>query len=321
MVHLFRGEITRANVWRERLDATTNWAVITAGAAISIAFVEPQTQARLGHLVIILSTLLITLFLYIESRRYRYYELWSYRVRLMETDFYAAMLVPPFRPDPDWGETLAENLLHPVFPISVLEALGRRLRHNYVWMYLVMGGAWFIKIGLTPTAATSWEAFFARASVGAIPGSAVVAAGLAFNGLLLALALFTVGMQEATGEVLPRFGGEPTHVEPDKKVVEKAAWFRPSRRRRQFLALIITDQEEQVSGRILEEMQRGVTALRGIGKYTSKTHTVLLCALTVTEVAQLRALVDEEDPEAFVVVSPAHEILGKGFEPLEPEGG
>ena len=91
MVHLFRAEVQRANMWRQRLDATTNWAVITTGAAITIAFSRGETEQS----VIILNTVLVTLFLYIEARRYRYYELWSYRVRLMETDFFATMLVPP----------------------------------------------------------------------------------------------------------------------------------------------------------------------------------------------------------------------------------
>jgi uncharacterized membrane protein len=40
MVHFFRAEIQRANVWRQRLDATTNWAVITTGAAIAFALIQ-----------------------------------------------------------------------------------------------------------------------------------------------------------------------------------------------------------------------------------------------------------------------------------------
>ena len=82
MVHFFRAEISRANVWRQRLDATTNWAVLTTGAAITIAFSETSF-----HGVIILNTLLVTLFLMIEARRYRYYELWSSRVRLLRNRF------------------------------------------------------------------------------------------------------------------------------------------------------------------------------------------------------------------------------------------
>ena len=86
MVHLFRAEVTRANVWRQRLDTTTNWAVVTTGASISLAF----TESEISHIVLILNLLLVTIFLLIETRRYRYYELWSSRIRLMETDFFAA---------------------------------------------------------------------------------------------------------------------------------------------------------------------------------------------------------------------------------------
>ncbi|GBL19563.1 hypothetical protein EMGBS3_12690 [Anaerolineaceae bacterium] len=74
--------------------------------------------------LILLDTLLVTLFVWIEARRYRYYELWSHRVRLMETDFFAAMLVPPFAPSPDWAESLAESLLQPDFPISMWRRSG-----------------------------------------------------------------------------------------------------------------------------------------------------------------------------------------------------
>src|SRR3989304_2968042 len=86
MVHFFRAEVTRANVWRQRLDTTTNWAVVTTGASISLAF----TESSISHIVMILNLLLVTVFLLIEARRYRYYELWSSRGRLMETDFFAA---------------------------------------------------------------------------------------------------------------------------------------------------------------------------------------------------------------------------------------
>jgi len=104
MVHLFRAEVTRANVWRQRLDTTTNWAVVTTGASISLAF----TGSGISHIVMVLNLLLVTMFLLIETRRYRYYELWSSRVRMMETDFFAAMLVPPFHPSPDWAESDAD---------------------------------------------------------------------------------------------------------------------------------------------------------------------------------------------------------------------
>jgi uncharacterized membrane-anchored protein YitT (DUF2179 family) len=95
------------------------------------------------------------------------------------------------------------------------------------------------------------------------------------------------------------------------------AWFRPHSRRKQLMALIITDNSKQVADRILKDMNRGVTALAGKGMYTGKDHRVLMCALTVTEVGQLKSLVQDEDQRAFVIVSPVREILGQGFAPLE----
>ena len=325
MVHLFRAEVQRANMWRQRLDATTNWAVITTGAAITIAFSRGETEQS----VIILNTVLVTLFLYIEARRYRYYELWSYRVRLMETDFFAAMLVPPFHPASDWAESLADNLLHPQFSISMWEALGRRYRRNYMWIYFVLALAWVFNGVMYPTPAGSWAEFMARARVGSVPGEVVLAAGLAFNGVLLLFGLLTVGLQHASGEVLPRFGAFPlpgmsaeTPAYPGRLAALRA-WFRPSQRRQQLLAFIITGSSETsqaVADRILRDMRRGVTALPGTGMYTGQAHNVLMCALTVTEVPQLKAAVSAEDPNAFVIVSPVQEVLGKGFTPLQEEG-
>jgi uncharacterized membrane-anchored protein YitT (DUF2179 family) len=85
------------------------------------------------------------------------------------------------------------------------------------------------------------------------------------------------------------------------------------------MAMIITDQSRAVSEQILKEMRRGVTAMSGTGMYTGKPHSVLICALTVTEVNHLKTLVNEADPQAFVIVSPAQEVLGRGFVPLQGE--
>ena len=71
--------------------------------------------------------------------------------------------------------------------------------------------------------------------------------------------------------------------------------------------------------RILADLGRGVTALSGKGMYTGSERSVLMCALTVTEVHNLKNAVAKEDPQAFVIVSPAQEILGRGFNPLEEE--
>lgn len=314
MVHLFRAEIQRANVWRQRLDTTTNWAVVATGATLSIAFSQPSVH----HGVIILNTLLVTLFLFIEARRYRYYELWSYRVRLMETDFYAAMLVPPFHPSPEWAESLAENLLSPHFPISMWEAFGRRLRRNYFWIFLILGVSWVAKSWLFPKPPANFSEFVLRSAVGPIPGQVMLALGLLYYGSLLVMALATISMTRATGEVLPRFGEDTltSFFSPEGKLKGLHAFLAPRHRRQQLMALIITANAEAVCKRILTELGRGVTALTGKGMYTGQERAVLICALTVTEVHNLKFAVNKEDPNAFVVVTAAQEILGRGFNPL-----
>lgn len=326
MVHLYRGEMNRSNVWRQRLDNTTNWAVITAGAALSFAFSNPENP----HGVIPLNTLLITLFLFIEARRYRYYELFVSRVRLMETDFFAAMLVPPFGPAADWAENLAENLLHPHFTISIWEAFGRRFRRNYMAIYLILAAAWLIKVLLHPTLATSLDEFVRHADVGPISGVVVLLTGLAVNGLLFAIGLLTVGLHKASGEVLPRFDTFPIVgrfvdrilTRDESSEVQRTrgrAWFRPRGQRAQLLVMVITEQGERVSRVILDELKRGVTRLPGVGMFTGQARDVLLVALTLTEIAHLKAVVQQADQGAFVIVSPAREVLGKGFQPLAPE--
>lgn len=318
MVHFFRAEIQRANVWRQRLDATTNWAVVSTGATLSIAF----SRSDLHHGIIILNTLLVMWFLIIEARRYRYYELWSYRVRLMETDFYAAMLVPPFHPSPEWAESLAENLLSPSFPISAWEAFGRRLRRNYIWILLILYASWVAKIWLFPEPAADMSVFIERAAVGPIPGQIMILIGLALYAALLIVALATIGMTKATGEVLPRFGSETitSMFSPYAKSKGSRPSFAPSHRRRQLVALIITGLPDTVSKRIMADLGRGVTAMTGKGMYTGQDRSVLICALTVTEVHNLKHAVAMEDPSAFVVVSVAQEILGRGFNPLTETG-
>jgi len=82
-------------------------------------------------------------------------------------------------------------------------------------------------------------------------------------------------------------------------------------------ALIVTDQCKEISGRILTEMERGVTILEGTGAYTSESRPVLYCVVTRSEIQHLKTIVHETDPKAFMVVGAAHEALGEGFKPFK----
>ena len=82
-------------------------------------------------------------------------------------------------------------------------------------------------------------------------------------------------------------------------------------------ALIITHQPKPVTDNILNQMQRGVTLLPARGAYSGVERTVLYCVISRSEVAQLKALVREADPQAFMVIGQAHEALGEGFRSFE----
>ena len=78
-------------------------------------------------------------------------------------------------------------------------------------------------------------------------------------------------------------------------------------------ALIITDHTEEVGQMILTKLERGATALFGKGMYTGAEREVLYVIVSRSEIQSLRELVKEIDPNAFVVISDVHEVLGEGF--------
>ncbi len=82
-------------------------------------------------------------------------------------------------------------------------------------------------------------------------------------------------------------------------------------------ALIITACPDAVSRGILDHMERGVTIVKATGGYTGVDRPVLYCVVTRAEVNQLKELVREADPKAFMVIGQAHEALGEGFRPLQ----
>lgn len=327
MVHFYRGEVQRANTWRNRLDTTTNWAIITAGTAISFSLSDPTHH----HGILLLNIALTFIFLFIEARRYRYFELWSYRIRLLETDFFAAMLVPPFHPSADWAETMASSLLRPKFPISVWEALGRRFRRNYFAIFAAMIAVWLFKNYTQPTAASTLEEFIDRARIGAIPGEIVFGSVILFSIAMIVLGLATAVLQDAPGEVLPHYRvferlqrsrrrpPRPSTSKPGAMPPKRAVWNRPHARRDEYLTMIITDKGSECAAKVMVDLGRGVTALHGEGMYLKKPREVLICALTETELELLKQSVAAVDPAGFVVVMPATEVSGRGFMPLQEE--
>jgi uncharacterized membrane protein len=199
MIHFYRGEIQRSNTWRNRLDTTTNWAVITAGATLSFVFSSSSNP----HFVIPINSVLVAIFLLMEARRYRYYEIWSSRVRVLETGYFAQLLASE-AVDEAWAKHLAADLITPHFTISEWEAVGRRLRRNYLWIFALLALSWNLKVYLHPLPARDFASFIDRATVGVVPGWVVFVCGFIFNSAIAIFAIGTLRLREATGEVLPQ---------------------------------------------------------------------------------------------------------------------
>lgn len=212
MVHFYRGEVQRSNTWRNRLDTTTNWAVLTTGATLSFVFSSPTNPA----FVIPVNSLLVAIFMFMEARRYRYYEVWASRVRVIETGYFAPMLSARSLPkDQEWAEHIAADLMSPHFTISEWEAVGRRLRSNYFWIFLLLALSYNLKLYLHPFPIPTvnaggdpnqsfWSVFFFRAGIGELlPGELVVAVGVIFNIALICFSVFTLRLKNARSEVLP----------------------------------------------------------------------------------------------------------------------
>ena len=177
IAHLYRGEVYRSTLWRQRLDTTTNWAVVTLGIALSIAFASPQASP----LPLVLVGILIVFFQMLEARRYRYFNVWRARCRWMETHFYAPMLSEgDLHLEEGWQETLAADYLRPRYHVSLAVALGRRIRRNYLWILLIQTAAYTGKLIVHPEPLINASQLYERADVGPVPGEIVLALGLAY---------------------------------------------------------------------------------------------------------------------------------------------
>ena len=180
MAHLYRGEIHRMKFWRERLDRTTNWAVIIMGAILTWAFSNPSHP----HYVLLFGAATLAAFTVIEARRFRGYDIWRSRVRTLQRNVFAYGLDPAQGVDNlDWRASLSRDYGVPTVRVSTEEAVAHRLGRVYLLLFTVVLGAWVARI--TAFAPRPWPR---AAAVGAIPGTAVVAAVAAFylGGLVVA---------------------------------------------------------------------------------------------------------------------------------------
>jgi uncharacterized membrane protein len=165
MAHLYRGEIHRMKLWRQRLDRTTNWAVLLLAAILTWAFSAPSNP----HYVLLIGGLTVGLFLTLEAHRYRAYDLWRGRVRSLQRNVWAPGLDPDRElGDEAWRRALAADYAEPKLKITLEEAIAHRLRRVYLPLLAVLVVAWGLRV--TAFDPLAWPA---SAAVGSVPGLAV----------------------------------------------------------------------------------------------------------------------------------------------------
>ncbi len=189
MSHFHRAEIARMAGWRDRIDRTTNWAITVVGASLSVALSAPNAH----HGILLFAMALIALLLTIEARRYRFFDVYRPRVRLIECDYFAQIFPPRHDHTHEWLATLGADLRSPHLRTSFWDAVSRRLRRNYLWLFVALGCAWVLKTswihGLAAAPAdhlaTGGEEWVRAMAIGPLPGVAVAGAvGAFFSGLV-----------------------------------------------------------------------------------------------------------------------------------------
>jgi len=197
MSHFYRGEMGRIMVWRQRLDVTTNWAITSSTAIITIAF----SSREVPHIIFFFNLAILWVLLWIEARRYRFYDAFRARIRMLEAHF----LVPMVMENRDllqgeWKKLVCEDLILPCFKISKLEAIGRRLKRNYVFIFIMVLLAWITKIFLhAPKAMEDPLDFYRALRVGHIPAWLVA---LVFIGTFLSsIGLAVYVGKKSSGEI------------------------------------------------------------------------------------------------------------------------
>src|SRR5436309_310028 len=201
MSHFYRGEMGRIMVWRQRLDVTTNWAITSSTAIITIAF----TTREVPHIIFFFNLAIVWVLLWIEARRYRFYDAFRARVRMLEAHFLVPMVMENRQMlQGEWKKLVCEDLSCPCFRISKLEAVGRRLKRNYVFIFVLILVAWLTKIFLHATAPINdIVSFYHALRIGHIPSWLVA---LVFAGTFVSVIAITIYVSKRSSGEISEFG-------------------------------------------------------------------------------------------------------------------
>jgi uncharacterized membrane protein len=200
LVHAYRAMVGRADIWRMRMDATTNWAIGTTAAVVSFALGSRDAP----HTVVHIASFLTVIFLLLEARRLTFYHLWQRRALLLER----ALVAPAIRGGSASVDSellsreLAPELGTTVPSMPLAKAVARRLRRVYLALFAAQLLAWVVKLWVHPHDAGSIAELVSRAALPGVPGAVTLGlTALAFvAALVLAIARGGVSRGDDPGE-------------------------------------------------------------------------------------------------------------------------
>src|SRR5882724_8231266 len=201
MSHFYRGEMGRIMAWRARLDPTTNWAITATSTIFTVAF----SVESVPHIIFFFNLAIVWIMLWIEARRYRFYDAFRARVSMLEGHFLVPIVAQNTKLlQGEWQKLVCEDLLLPSFKISKLEAIGRRLKRNYVFIFILILVAWVTKIFLhAPRAMEGVPDFYRALRVGHIPSWLVA---FVFVGTFISVIAITIYVSKKSSGEISEFG-------------------------------------------------------------------------------------------------------------------
>lgn len=195
MAHLYRAEMHRMVTWRQRLDVTTNWAMIMALGMTTFSLGSERTPPY----ILLLGLAAVAMCLVIEARRYQSLHHSVWRLRVLEQYYFVGMLAPAADRDQSWRDRLAAELAAPVPRVGLVTAARARLRRNYLMLSYFITTAWLTKVFIHPASPQSVLEYYQRLAVGdLIPSWLVTASAGAF--ILISTALAVSSPSEAEVE-------------------------------------------------------------------------------------------------------------------------
>lgn len=177
--HLYRGEIHRMKLWRERMDKTTHWSIISLFGILTWVF----SSSNRPHYLLLFGVFVMIIYAVIEGRRYKGYEMWHQRIRKLQKNVFSSGFDSNTANERDWQKNLANSYLNPSPNISTVEAVLHRFQRVYAYLISILLIGWFIKVFTI-----SKSPWYETASIGFLSGYATVST-VAFICLLVIFGL------------------------------------------------------------------------------------------------------------------------------------